>query len=295
MSLTKLEVFHTIVEAGSLSKAAEALGLTQSAVSHAIASLEAEWGFLLLQRDRSGVRLTSNGEHVLKIVREILHWNEQLKQQIAAINGLETGTVRIGTFTSVSTQWLPGVIQMFHTKHPSIDIKWFEGDYDEIHDWISNGVVDFGFLSVSASKSLETIPLKKDRMVCIVPKDHPFSAQEVVALHQIEEEEFIMPKWGSDHDVRRMLKENRISPKIKYEVVEEQAIMAMVEHGLGISILPEMVLFRMPERIRVIDLEGDHYRTIGIAAASFKHLSPAAKKLIDCVKSWLKAQCLFDF
>jgi DNA-binding transcriptional LysR family regulator len=295
MSLTKFEIFHAVVEFGSLSKAAEALRLTQSAISHAIASLEAEWGFLLLQRDRSGVRLTSNGEQVLKLVREILNWNEKLKQQVAAINGLEVGMVRIGTFTSVSARWLPGVIRMFHMHHPLIEIKLLEGDYDEIRHWISSGEVDFGFLSLTAAKSLETIPLKKDRMVCMVPRQHHLSGKTSIPLEQLEEEEFIMPKWGYDHDVRTILKENRVFPKVKYEVVEDQAIIAMVQHGLGISILPEMALFRMPDDLCTIHLEGDYYRTIGIAASSFYHLSPAAKTFIHCVQSWLRSQSLLDF
>lgn len=295
MSLTKLEVFQMVVEVGSVSKAAEALGLTQSAVSHALASLEAEWGFSLLQRDRSGVRLTSNGEHMLKYVREVLHWHDQLKQQVAAINGLEIGTIRIGTFTSVSSQWLPSMIQTFRAAHPSIRMKWFEGDYDEIHHWIVNGIVDFGFLSLSASKALDTISLKKDPIICVVPMNHPFSAQQTVTLSQIEQEAFIMPKWGSDHDVRRILKENRITPNIQYEVVEEQAIMAMVECGLGISILPKMAIYRPSEHIRLIEIEGDHYRTIGIAATSFSHLSPAAKTFLRCLFKWLNERGMLDF
>ncbi len=162
MSLTKFEILSTVVETGSLTKAAEALSLTQSAVSHAISSLESQWGFSILIRDRSGVHLTSNGERILKYIREVLQWNEQLKQEVAAINGLEVGTVRIGTFTSVSTQWLPGIMKRFESQHPSIEIKLLEGDYDDINQWIANGAVDFGFTSLSAvSQSFEIIPLKK--------------------------------------------------------------------------------------------------------------------------------------
>lgn len=109
MSITKYQVFLSTVELGSLTKTAEALNLTQSGVSHAIASLEEEFGFLLLIRDRAGIRLTSNGERLLRYVRDILQANERLKQEVAAINGLETGTVRIGSFVSVSTQWLPPI------------------------------------------------------------------------------------------------------------------------------------------------------------------------------------------
>ena len=114
LSLAKLEIFNTVVELGGLTKAGEALGLTQSAVSHAIASLESEWGFSILNRGRSGIKLTSNGEHVLKYIREMLKWNEEMHQEIANINGLEIGTVRIGTFSSVSAQWLPEILKNFN-------------------------------------------------------------------------------------------------------------------------------------------------------------------------------------
>src|SRR6478752_6726153 len=152
LSLAKFEIFSTVVELGSLTKAGEILGLTQSAVSHAIASLESEWGFSLLNRGRSGINLTSNGEHVLKYIREILKWNEEMLQEIANINGLEIGTVRIGTFSSVSIQWLPEIMKSFNEYHPSIEIKLLEGDYDDIEHWISTGIVDFGFVSLPTSK-----------------------------------------------------------------------------------------------------------------------------------------------
>ena len=111
LSLAKFEIFSTVVELGSLTKAGETLGLTQSAVSHAIASLESEWGFSILNRGRSGIHLTSNGERVLKYIREILKWNEEMVQEIANINGLEIGTVRIGTISSVSIHWLPEIMK----------------------------------------------------------------------------------------------------------------------------------------------------------------------------------------
>jgi DNA-binding transcriptional LysR family regulator len=295
MSLTKYEILSTVAELGSLTKASEALGLTQSAVSHAISSLESEWGFSLLIRDRSGARLTNNGERVLVTIRELLQWNERLKQEVAAINGLEVGTVRIGTFTSVSAQWLPGIIKQFATLHPHIEIKLLEGDYDEIDAWISNGAVDFGFLTTSTSRRFEMTPLKRDRLVCILSKEHPLSDQNVISLEQIVEEPFIMPKWGSEHEVRRILQEKRLTLKVKYEAAEDQAILAMVRNNLGISILPEMVLYGAPDSIRLIPLEGNYARTIGIAANSMKTLSPAAKKFLDCIKSWLRMQNLLDF
>lgn len=295
MSISKYQVFCAIVDHGSLTKAAEILKLTQSGVSHAISSLESEFGFSLLTRDRSGVSLTSNGERVLKIIREILLWQERMNQEISAINGLETGTVRIGTFTSVSSQWLPGIIKKFQTLYPAIEIKLLEGYYDDIEEWISRGTVDFGFVSLPTTKAFEFIALKKDKMLCILPEDHPLGGQAHITFDQMKEEAFIMPKWGSDDDVRRILNRSRVKLQIKYEVAEDQAIVAMVQNGLGISILPEMVLYRLSQDIRTLPLEQPHYRTIGIAANALNHISPASKKFIEYVKVWLAEQNLLDF
>jgi DNA-binding transcriptional LysR family regulator len=287
LTLIKYEIFRTVVETGSISKAAETIGLTQSAVSHAIASLESDFGFTLLTRGRSGIQLTINGEKILVYVREILKWNEQMMQEVSKINGLETGIVRIGTLPSVSIQWLPKIIKQFNNEFPHIEIRLFEGDYDEIDQWILDGTIDFGFMSLPVSKAYEVIPLKKDKLLCIVPDTHPLARQELIYLEQLNDEAFIMPKSSIDKDVHRILKEHKIKPKIKYEIAEDQAIIAMVQNDLGISILPEMILYRIPENIRILPLEDEYYRHIGIAVTSFRNLAPGSKKLIGFIQEWL--------
>ncbi len=287
LSLTKFEVFSTVVELGSLTKAGETLGLSQSAVSHAITSLESEWGFTILNRGRAGIQLTSNGERLLTYIRQILKMNEEMVQEIAKINGLEIGTVRIGTISSVSIHWLPKIMKVFNENHPSIEFKLLEGDYDDVEHWISTGLVDFGFVSLPTSKHLEGIPLKKDEMLCILSNEHPLAQQSEVTFEMIKDEPLIKSKKGSDNDLIRILKEHNISLNVKYELSDDQAIVSMVENNMGISILPEMVLHRIPTNVRKLKLEGENYRTIGIAATSFKTLAPATKKFIEYLNSWL--------
>ena len=290
LSLAKFEIFSAVVELGSLTKAGETLGLTQSAVSHAIASLESEWGFSILNRGRSGIQLTSNGERILKYIREILKWNEEMVQEIANINGLEVGTVRIGTISSVSIHWLPEIMKKFNENYPSIEIKLMEGDYDDVEHWISTGLVDFGFVSLPTLQHFEVMTLKKDRMLCVLSDAHPLAEQKEISFEMINEEPLIKSKKGSDNDLIRILKENNITPNIKFELADDQAIISMVENGMGISILPEMVLHRVPNNVRILKLEGENYRTLGIATTSFKSLAPATKKFIDYLKSWLSVK-----
>ncbi|MFU0791660.1 LysR family transcriptional regulator [Virgibacillus proomii] len=288
MTLVRYDIFRTVVETGSLSKAADVVGLTQSAVSHAISGLESDFGFTLCSRGRSGIQLTSNGEKMLQYMREILKWNERMMQEISKIHGLEVGVVRIGTLPSVSIQWLPKIIKEFNLYFPDIEIKLFEGDYDKIDSWIADGTIDFGFLSLPVSKAYEVLPLKQDRLLCILPEEHPLANQKIIDLKQLDNESFIMPKSSIDKDVRKILKQHKIKPSIKYEISEDQAIISMVQNGLGISILPEMILYRLPGNLLTIPLKENYCRTIGIASISLQHMSPGAKTLINFIQDWLK-------
>lgn len=295
MTLLKFEIFKTIVEVGSLSKTAEKLNMTQSGVSYAVSTLEDELGFVLLKRDRSGVSLTSNGERILKHVKLILQQEELLRKEAAEIRGVNTGTVRLGTLSSVSMRWLPGILSQFHKTHPLIEVKTYQGCYDEMDDWISNGTVDFGFLSLPTSKSFEVIPLKKDKLVVILPPDHPLRHRKVISFDQLENQPFIMPQWGNDDIIKRSVNENKVKLQIQYELMEEQTILQMVKMGLGISILPELILVNVPENVHLVDLEKPNFRIIGVAALSLKNLSPAAKIFIDCIRSWLRDHDFLDF
>ncbi|AIQ58473.1 LysR family transcriptional regulator [Paenibacillus borealis] len=287
MSIIKYEVFLKVVELGSLTKAADVLGFTQSGISHTISSLESEFGFPLLVRSRSGVKLTVNGEQVIQPIREILKWNEQLKQQVADIHGLETGTITIGTFTSVSVHWLPGMIKQFREEYPYIEFKLMEGGYLEIEQWIEAGVVDCGFLSLPTREKFEVFPLKQDRMLAVLSKDHPLSRAPYMPLAQIAYEDFIIPKAGSDYDVRRVLEKAGIKPNIKFSAGDDYAIIAMVEKGLGISILPELVTRRQNHNVAMLELEERSFRSLGIAVSSMKYASPATKRFLKYVETWM--------
>ena len=287
MSLNRFEVFQTVVECGSLTKAGEILNTTQSGVSHAIASLESEFGFSLLIRGKAGVYLTDNGVDMLKYVREILAINEKMKQEAASIIGIETGVVKIGTFTSVASQWLPFIIKQFQEQHPGIETKIVEGDYSTLEQDILNGKIDCGFITLPVVKSLEVIHLKKDKMLCIVSDQHPFHQQDSILFSQLKSEALIMPKRNWANEIDRIFKENGIKPNVKYEVSDDQTILAMVQNNLGISIRPEMTLASLPENVRVLKLEKDSYRFIGIAAKP--SMSPATRKFMEGTHSYLKS------
>ena len=127
MTLLTYQVFKTVTEQGSFRKAADLLGLTPSAVSHAVSSLEAELGFCVLNRAKSGVTLTNYGERLLPYVNAVLNSDESLQQAISEFNGLKQGKVKVGCFSSVCTNWIPELIHSFHEEYPDISMEIFQG------------------------------------------------------------------------------------------------------------------------------------------------------------------------
>lgn len=288
MSLKKYEAFVKVVDLGSLTRAAQALGYTQSGVSHMISALEEEFGFLLLKRNRSGVRLTVEGERVLSAVRGILNSNEQLTQIIASIHGLDTGVVRIGTFSSVAVHWLPGMIQSFQQIYPRIEFKLLNGDYHDVEHWLTEGAVDLGFVTLPTHVNLTCIPLWEDRLLAILPKDHRLSMLSKFPLSEVESEDFIGLLEDSNHDIRRIFAPAGLSPKMKFTTKDDYAIIAMVAHGLGISILPELLLKNsMGVPIQTLELEPPATRTIALALADPEHMGPAALSFSEHVSKWI--------
>ena len=233
MNLSKYEALAAVIEQGSLTRAAETLQCTQSNLSHSLDSLEKELGFPLLKRGRGGVKLTAEGERLMPAVRALLSSAEQLKQTAASIRGLDTGTVRIGAFTSVAVHWLPGVLKEFQADYPNVDFKLLNGDYHDVEQWLEDGSVDIGFVTMPCALGCECITLMEDRLLAILPPGSRFASYPKFPLVECETEPFISLLESSDHDARRALEAAGVHPNVRFYTKDDYAILAMVEQGLG--------------------------------------------------------------
>ncbi len=283
MKLARFQTLMTVVEQESLTRAAQVLGCTQSAVSHSIETLEAELGFALLKRGRAGVKLTAEGERLLPAVRGLLNSAEQLEQTAASIRGLEAGTVRIGAFTSVAVHWLPGVLKEFQADYPQVDFKLLNGDYHDVEQWLTDGSVDIGFVNVPCALDCECIPLMEDRLLAILPENSRFASYPKFPLTECETEPFISLLQSSDHDARRALEAAGVKPNVRFYTKDDYAIIAMVEQGLGMSIMPELLLKGRQDRLLILPLIPEAKRTIGLAIAAGSKAGPATRRFADYV------------
>lgn len=285
MSLKKYEAFAKTVELQSLTKAADALGYTQSGMSHMLSSLEAELGFPVLLRSRSGVRLTAAGELLLPKIREILEQKRQIDALAASIARNDTGVVRVGAFTSVAVNWLPGILKEYAKTYPSVEIRMFNGDYHDVEQWLERGEIDVGFLALPGPAGVNCVPLKEDRLSVILPADHPLAAYAEIPVELAAKEPIISLLETSSQDVRRALGSSK--PDVRYVTKDDYAIIAMVRAGLGISIMPELLLKRNDADVAVRPLVPAASRTIAIGCAPNANANPAVESFLQCVTKWV--------
>ena len=281
MNLQKYLSFVKTVEYGSFTKAAEILNYTQSGVSRMIADLENDWNIILLERNKNDLKLTSDGMLILPYAQNLCNEYEKMQMQIEAVHGLEKGIIRIGTFSSVATHWLPNIIKEFQKDYPGIEYELLLGDYTEIETWIMEGRVDCGFLRLPTTEKMDYIFLEKDELKAIIPKSHPKADSDRIPLQMLCEDKFMLLEKGARAEISELFERHGLEPDVHFTTWDDYAVMSMVESGLGVSILPQLILKRVPYDIVVKSLDVDAFRKIGFCVRDMKSVSIVVRRFMD--------------
>ena len=284
MQLYSYKVLDSVIRQKSFSKAAGLLNLTPSAVSHIIARLEDELGMKLLIRDRRGLRLTSSAEELFPDIQDLLYADEQLEQHVAAMHGLERGTIRIGTFNSVTVMWLPHILRSFRSEYPEIDIQVYQGGYDSIINWLNNNIVDLAFLSESSIIGLRCDKvhwLYKDRMCCVTPPDYTPEHDDVMHIEEIRDLPLVMQVRGYDQEAQAIINKYDLSAKSMYHMGEDNSVIALVSAGFGIYLMPELVIDTCTGNFNSYPIDPPEYRRICLVESNPQYSLPAVEKMRD--------------
>ena len=279
MDTKKLEALVVSVELGSFTRAAEQLGYTQSGLTHMMNSLEKDIGFTVLVRGRSGVQLTPAGQRIFPLVRDCLAGSAALEREISLINSHKEDSVRVAAYESIARHWLPEVIQQFRREHPDVTVDIQMGSVDEVYRWVLEDRVDMCFASRQDYNMLDWTPLRDDELLAILPPDYP-DGDDTFPIEFFNGQEFLMPSMGFDKDILRVLNEHSVAPLIRTTQVSDSAVISMVEHGLGVSVLSRLVLRGRQNSVRALPLLPQAFRKLGIAARPRKELRPIVRKFI---------------
>lgn len=280
MRISKYQILLKIVESGSIKKAAEAVGYTQSAVSQTLKSIEDEFGIQLLIRKRSGLSLTTESEQIMPYIRSICNTENYLQQKIDSLKGIYSGTISIGAYHSVAATILPAMIREFNDLYPNIRFNIYEGDLFSIEEWINEGKIDFGFVALDELSHLQCIPLLNDPMVAIVPSTSEDASLEVFNIEDFNDSSLVTLTEHRDRELYKIFRANNISAQVRYEVEEYETILGMVENELGIGFIPLMAV-RENYRVTAIPTEPHYSRSIGIALKDLGRASRAVKAFVD--------------
>ncbi|MDO4280224.1 MAG: LysR family transcriptional regulator [Peptococcaceae bacterium] len=279
--LSKYDIFCKVVEHNGFTKAANVINYSQSAVSQTVKNLEQEMGFTLLIRGKEGIHLTADGKEMYPYIQAIAKAEQALERRQKELRGLFNSEIRIGTFTSVSRNLLPGWMAAFKESYPSIRFVLEQGEYTTIPEWVEDDAVDFGFVNLDATPEWEGRPLYSDEMCAVMPLDHPLTRKLEVSLADLAEESLILLDEGEFNSPLRAFEAAGLAPNIDYEVYDDYTIIAMIEEGLGVSIMYRRVLNGYEDKVAIRPIAENIRRRVGIIWKNWDVLPIAARQFIE--------------
>ena len=285
MESKKLEALLMAVDLGSFTKAAEVLGYTQSGLTHMMNSLEKEVGFTLLERGRSGVRLTEEGERIAPAVREFLQANARLDSVIEQVASSRTEIIRVSAYASIAMHWLPGIIQRFREECPDVDVDIRMADHVDVpYELLAQGKMDAILVSPQDEGQYEWVHLADDPMFAVLPKDFDTQGMTAFPLAAFEARDFNMPSQGFDKDIMRIFNRIGVKPHILPTWVDDPTVISMVSHGLGVSMMTELTVRGRTDGVKLLPVEPASSRELGLAVRSLDAASDGLRHFIDCTK-----------
>lgn len=281
MTLTQLEIFSLVAELQGFTSAAHRLGISQSAVSHAIKALELEWEVALFRRQQSQVELTDIGQQLLLRARAMLGLANTLQQEAADARGMKRGTLRIGSFGPTSSnRLLPPILERFRRELPGIEVHIDEGPDRQVLQWLDERRIDVGFV-VLEQERYDTVALFEDQLVALLPADHPLASHAAITLKALCDDPFILTEAGSSELVTRLFHSAQLAPKVRFRCAQLLSTLEAVSRGDGISLVAQASLPQVPDpRYVSRPLTPAVARSIGLAVLDRRQASPATLAFI---------------
>jgi DNA-binding transcriptional LysR family regulator len=290
MQIESLKVFCDLTETESFTKAAQINGVTQSAVSQQISSLERQFKSLLIERSKKKFRLTREGQVLYEYSKQIIQTYDALQSQLQEIKDIISGTIRVATIYSIGLHDLPPYIKQFLKNYPTVHVHVEYRRANQVYEDVLGNVVDLGLVAYpTKDPKLEIISLGKDPLVLICHPQHPFARQKSIRFKALTGQKFIgfEPDIPTRKALDRILKDHGVDPKHAMEFDNIETVKRAVEIDAGISIVPRGTIVQEVSKQTLTALaieDGDFFRPIAAIYKKNKVLSPAMKQFLSILK-----------
>jgi DNA-binding transcriptional LysR family regulator len=294
LNVPRLMILREVVSRRSFSGAADALSYSQSSVSQAIATLEAEMGVTLVERDRRGVRPTAAGSALVAHADGILARLEAAENEVAAIAGLRGGRLRIASFPTAGATLLPLAIATFRAAHPGVEVSLAEGEPEEIVPRLRGGEFDLALLfefsrtSEKLGSGMRRVDLLEDPMHVALPAGHRLTEKARLRLADLRNESWIQTSASSPcaRHVVRSCHEAGFEPIVSFESDDYQTVQGLVAAGVGVALIPALALSSVRDDIRIRAIRPrPPVRTVLAATARTESVTPAVASVIDILRT----------
>jgi len=290
MQIESLKMFCDLAETESFTKAAQISGVTQSAVSQQISSLERIFKSLLIERSKKKFRLTREGQVLYDYSKQIIQSYESLHSKLQELKDIISGTIRVATIYSIGLHDLPQYVKRFMKSYPTVNVHVEYRRANQVYDDVLSNVVDLGLVAYPVKDpKVEIIALRKEPLVLICHPQHPFAKQKSVKLKALAGQKIIgfEPDIPTRKALDKILKEHGVEVKHVMEFDNVETVKRAVEIDAGVSIVPQGTISQEVAKQTLVSVpidDGDFFRPIAAIYKKNKVLSPAMKQFLTILK-----------
>lgn len=293
MDTKKVQALLAAIDLGSLTAAASELGYTQSGLTHMMNSLENELGLNLLLRSKSGVRLSPAGQELLPELRSLADAAGALDLAAEQLRQRNCSTLRLGAYSSIARHWVPQIMAEYRKVCPDTQVSLIMDGLVELYSAVRDDRLDCIMTSYdeSLAQGFGWIPLWEDELVAVLPESFPLEG-DVLPVERFDESQFLMPSQGADTYIRPIFAASprKIGPHIITTNLDDESIVSMVEHGLGVSLLSRLVVKGLNYQVKIVPISPKYFRSLGIIVSEKRMHDKNIRRLINCSQSIITAK-----
>lgn len=290
MQIESLKVFCDLTETESFTKAAQINGVTQSAVSQQISSLERQFKSLLIERSKKKFRLTREGQVLYDYSKQIIATYESLHNRLQELKDIISGTIRVATIYSIGLHDLPPYIKRFLKSYPTVNVHVEYRRANQVYEDVLGNVVDMGLVAYpSRDSKLDIVALRKDPMVLICHPQHPFAKLKSVKLKTLAGQKFVgfEPDIPTRKALDKAFRERGVEIRHVMEFDNIETVKRAVEIDAGVAVVPQTTITQevSDQTLAAVPIDdGDLVRPLAAIYKKNKVLSPAMKQLLALLK-----------